>query len=395
MKNQVLNLDDLNVNQITELSQFEQSQKELVASNPYVEIVDNTTYEQAKKNRTALVKGRTSLENQEKVIASKLSNFRKQVGAKTKELIEITLPHEEKQQTEVKRFEQIKENERLERERIENERIESIKKRISDFENESYSTINSWNNEVLAIGEEYKEMLLKLVSGFDFEEFDILFEQAKHRVMEHAQNKIDSLVEKENQRIENERLAREKAEADAKLQAIELQQEKELIEREEKERIEKEKVFEVRVKRLNEVGIVLSVLGYFTYPNSDVELLNFTNHTKEEVLNFDVIEFEDYLEDCKKSIKESVERHKEKEAKRDALEKEALEAKKKAEKENKERQKRLAKDKAIYEKALRETMNDFPIVFDSKQEEIKNFSIEASNRVTDLLNQLLTELKEL
>jgi 4-alpha-glucanotransferase len=118
MSKEVLNLDELNVNQLPELATFETTQKELVKSNPFVEIIDNKTYEKAKAHRTALLKGRTSLENQEKLIASKLSNFRKSVGEKTKKLIEITLPFEEKQQSEVKRWENIKEAEKAEKERL-------------------------------------------------------------------------------------------------------------------------------------------------------------------------------------------------------------------------------------------------------------------------------------
>jgi hypothetical protein len=54
-----------------------------------------------------------------------------------------------------------------------------------------------------------------------------------------------------------------------------------------------------------------------------------------------------------------------------------------------------AKDKAVYKQVLNDQLGRFPIVFDSDQQEVKNFSIEASNRVTDLLNQLLTELENL
>lgn len=59
------------------------------------------------------------------------------------------------------------------------------------------------------------------------------------------------------------------------------------------------------------------------------------------------------------------------------------------------RKNRLSKDKDIYNRILGETLGHFPIVFDSNQEEIKQFSIEASNRVSDLYKELLTELENL
>lgn len=51
--------------------------------------------------------------------------------------------------------------------------------------------------------------------------------------------------------------------------------------------------------------------------------------------------------------------------------------------------------KEIYKKTLSETLGRFPLFFDSKNKEIKNFSIEACNKVTDLYRELLLELEKL
>lgn len=59
------------------------------------------------------------------------------------------------------------------------------------------------------------------------------------------------------------------------------------------------------------------------------------------------------------------------------------------------RKNRLAKDKGIYERILNENLGRFPIVFDSNQKEIKEFSIEVSNKVTDLLRESLIQLENL
>ena len=389
MSEEILNLENLNANKLPELLGFEQKQNELVEQCPYVEITDNASYEVAKKHRTALLKGRTTLEAQDKLIASKLTNFRKEVKTITDNLISITLPHENKQQEEVKRYEQIKENERIEKERLENLRIETIKNKISELESNSYILINSWTAEVLKNSD--CSVFAGMETDFDFEEYDLLYEQAKQRVQEHCEMKINSLREKENQRIENERLQKEKLESDAKLKAIEEQLEKERFERESKDREEKEKVFEIRQTRLGEIGLIYSDEHdtYFIDKDCEFILLSY------DIFNTDALGFEEIISEAKNAIvefkvKQSIE-NKEKASR----EKAEIEAKKKAEQENKARVKRLAKDKGIYEKILNENLSCFPIVFDSDQQELKEFSIEASKRVYDLLKELLTELENL
>lgn len=386
MKNELTTLDSLNAKNLPELQGLKDKQLELVKECPFVEIVDNKSYELAKKNRTTLLKGRTSLESQDKLIASKLSAFRKDVKSVTDELILITLPHEEKQQEEVKRFEQIKENERLEKERIENERIENIKGKISEFENYAYSKINSWNTDTLKVQDNYTEIILESVSDFDFEEFDILYQQAKLRVQEHAENKVNSLTIQENQRIENERLAREKAESDAKLEAIQKQQEKERLEREEKEREEKQKINEVRKNRVLELGFDMGQQSYF-YKEINLHL------SYEAVMDADVIYFENILNDAKKMIQEAKDVKEKAELEKLANEKAILEAKKKSEKENKARVKRLSNDKKIISESLEVYFADLHLETENK--ESIEFIETANVQIQQLKSILLTQLNNL
>lgn len=386
MEQSLVLLEKLDAKNLPELKGIEESQLKLVEENPYIEIVDNKTYEEAKKRRTALLKGRTSLESQEKTIASKLSNFRKQVGTVTKELIDITLPHEEKQQEEVKRYEQIKENERLERERLENERIEKIKNKISELETKSYEIINSWDVDVLQNA--YNSVFTGMDTDFDFEEFDILYQQAKARVQEHCENKINSLQEKENQRIENERLRKEKEEADAKLKAIQDQQEKERAEREAKEREEKEKVFEVRKNRLAEIGITFNSGIVFQHTAFNDIVLD-----SSKVMSCDILEFENLLNEAKNSIQEAKENYEKLQAEKEAREKAEVEAKKQADKENKERQKRLSLDKKIISESLEVYFAD--LHFATENKETKDFIENANTKIQSLKTELLTELENL
>jgi len=384
MSENLITLDSLNAKNLPELQGLKDKQLELVKEYPFVEIIDNSTYELAKKHRTALVKGRTSLESQDKLIASKLTSFRKEVKSVTDELISITLPHEEKQQEEVKRFEQIKENERLERERLENERIEKIKSTISDFESCCYALISQMT---FQNAKETKETLDKHFNiDYDAQDFDILYQQAKNRVQSQFDLKHSEVIEKELQRKENERLAREKAEADAKLKAIQEQQEKERAEREEKERIEKQKVFEVRKNRLFELGYEFGEVG-FVFKEFNFFL------SSQLVYECDVIDFENLLTDAKKLIqnaKEETERlakQKEEDERLSKLDAENLK------KENKARVKRLAKDKKIISESLETYFAD--LHFLTENQETKDFIENANFRIQNLKNELLTELENL
>ncbi len=261
MENTGLQLSDLKVSNLPELQGWKEKQETLVKDNPYIEITDNKTYEIACKSRIALLKGRTSLEGQEKTIASKLSAFRKEIGSKTKELIDITLPFEEKQQVEVKRYEGIKEAERLERERVEQERIDNIKSKIESIETESFAIIQKMTFQTVI--PDGAAICLICKQEFDFEEYDILFEQTLARIENAIKDKIDDLNEREEQRLENERM--------------------------------KQDIFNVRVIRFKELGFELEDDIMFR----STELPH--TYTKSELLNIDSATFERAIENLKQA----------------------------------------------------------------------------------------------
>ena len=334
MKKDALQLEDLKVSNLPELQGWKEKQQKLVEENPYVEIVDNKSYEVACKSRTALLKGRTELEKQDKLIASKLTSFRKEVKQETDNLIAITLPYEEKQQSEVKRYEEIKAAEKAEKDHMEQERIDCIKTRIDNCENESYRIIQNTTIDNIEI---HKTMIDAFVNAeFDYEEFDILFEQSKDRIQTSWDLKCADIQEKEAQRVENERLQKEAEQARivSELQASRLNEltpyiaygepidltnlhsieesvwieviasKKALFEAEQKkqqeaqEKIEsdKQKIFEIRKGRLAEIGIYQDDNGWFKNEFSDT-LINETL-----VLECDTLSFEKSIEDAKESI---------------------------------------------------------------------------------------------
>lgn len=231
----VVDLETINVESLPELIGWKEKQEELVKENPFIEIVDNTTFTEAKKRRTALVKGRTTIQAQDKLIASKLKDFRQKVADVSQNLILITLEHEEKQQAEVKRYEDLKEQERLEKERLEKERKEKIKAKIEVVFEEWKTKISNFSFD------EINEMnIVEKLSDIDTSEFEDFVDDfnSKTRVLTDLFNeRKDFLKLKEEQRIENERLAEERKKFEKEQAEL---REKRRIEDEEREKQIKE-----------------------------------------------------------------------------------------------------------------------------------------------------------
>jgi len=232
------------------------------------------------------------------------------VKSETENLIDITKPHEEKQQSEVKRYEALKESEKAEKERLEAERIEDIKNKISEFENTCLEIIQKSNFENLT---DSKAKLDELFSSeIEVEEFEIILSQAKIRCQSLFDTKCSDIQEKESQRVEREKLQIEKEELEAREKALQDQiekerkerlekEEKERLERQEKERLEKEerlkiekeqkdKLFEIKTKRLNDIGLFLNENDYFVDEN-------YSGVSKISIYDCDAVEFEKILTD--------------------------------------------------------------------------------------------------
>lgn len=314
----VINLDQFSIQQLPELQNKKEEVAEKLSTFKYVEITDNTSYEEAKKIRTGVRTLRTDLQKEQKAVDKKIKDF---VLGPVKDayegIINEVLPVENKQQDEVTRWEDIKEKERLEKQRIEQERINGIKNYIEQFEQKAYQIIESSTIENV---NENKSVLDEMVNAeFDFQEFLVAFEQARVRVQYRFDSKCSEIQEKENQRLENERLAKEKAEADEKLRKIQEQQEKERQEAEaklkaiqdqqEKERLEREEalkqeqlqMFQIRKNRLFEIGI--------TFNNNIVfQHLEFNDIVIDsaKVMSCNMLEFENLIADAKEMIQKEL-----------------------------------------------------------------------------------------
>ncbi len=242
MEKQIVTLDTINVEMLPEFENWKEKQLKIVEENPFVEIIDNKTFEEAKKARTTLVTARTDVEKQEKLIASKIKQFRDKVGNFSQELINITLPSEEKQQNEVKRYEAEKEAEKEAKEKAEAERIEKIKNSIASIVDGVKSKISVLRFIDLEAFENIEFKNLLNTDTEQFEEFELEFASKIKDVKILFDSRKEFLIDLENQRVEKERIAKENAELEAKKRAFELEQQKARQEAEQKAKQEAEKL---------------------------------------------------------------------------------------------------------------------------------------------------------
>jgi hypothetical protein len=218
-KENQFNLETIEVSMLPELQGWKEKQEAIVTENPFVSIIDNKTYEEAKKARTTLVSARTTIEKQDKLIASKLKDVRTKAGNFSLELVNITLPHEEKQQEEVRRYEAVKEAERVTKEKAEKERKDAIESKIERFYQDSKLMIENMNFQSIEVFKTNFQSNLDKTDVTQFEEFELQFASKVQLLKQQLEDKITILTDKENQRIEAEKLAKEKADFEAEKEA--------------------------------------------------------------------------------------------------------------------------------------------------------------------------------
>lgn len=196
----------LNIYELPSFKEARDRQEKLIIDNPFIQIIDNKTYEEAKKRRTTLRQGRFELQNGLKVIKDALNTFKSEAENITDELINITKPTENKQQTEVSRYEEEKETEKKRKEEEERQRKETIKKTITDFRNSANQSIASATfNTIEGI---QKDITEKNIQCAEFQED---FEAIKTDLVRAVEQKRLQLQETENLRIAQAEITRERA----------------------------------------------------------------------------------------------------------------------------------------------------------------------------------------
>lgn len=207
----IIELDKFSIEQLPELQNKKKEVAKKLSEFNYVEIVDTATYDEAKKSRTGVRSIRTELQKEQKDVDKKIKDF---VLGPVKNaytlIIDEVIPVEDKQQAEVSRWENIKETERLAKVRAEEERVAKIREAVVNFENECNAIVGTTTIENVKLNKEQLDFMFN--SNFDFMEFQQLFEMAKARVQASFDLKCGDIQEKEDQRLENERIKAEQIE---------------------------------------------------------------------------------------------------------------------------------------------------------------------------------------
>lgn len=215
-KQEISKIENFNVNALEEIKGKEKLIESVIKENPFVKIVDNKTYEEGKKSRTALRTCRTDLEKEEKALHNAVKKVLtepiKNIYGTFKEKV---TPLEDKQQEEVKAWEDVKEQERQEKLRIEEARKQKHRDNIELVFNHNKKLIDELTFENLPHELVFSNDDQEFTSE-SFQEFADVFEAKVDVLTTMLKDKINTLQEKENIRLENERLENERKENDRK-----------------------------------------------------------------------------------------------------------------------------------------------------------------------------------
>ena len=201
---EIMDLSKFRSTNLPELQGKKEIIAEVITANPIKDVEDNASYEEMKKSRTAVKTLRTGLERESKEVIAKLKVI--VIDSVKKEydlLITDVKTAEDKRQAKVDAWEEKKEQERQDKLRLEQERIGNIKREISDY-------VASWKD---AFNLMSFAKIKDVCNGFhesrdaidpaSFQEFDVLFEREVLVLAELLENRIFTLQEQEQIRINN------------------------------------------------------------------------------------------------------------------------------------------------------------------------------------------------
>lgn len=200
----VIDFAKFSVAQLPELKGKKEEIASVIKANPIVEIVDNATYESAKKSRTAVKTLRTSLQKEQTDVKKKIKeNVLDVVDKEYDTLVLGVKSAEQSRQEPIDVWEDKKEQERKEKAIAEQQRIDGIKTTISDY-------AASWKD---AFGLMTFEKIQEVSDNFhesnntfdktELQEFDVLLDREISTLTELLDSKISTLKEQEQIRIDN------------------------------------------------------------------------------------------------------------------------------------------------------------------------------------------------
>lgn len=241
----VIDFEKFSVAQLPELQGKKEEIKGIIEANPVVDVVDNSTYELAKKSRTAVKTLRTGLEKEQKDVKKKIKEHVLDVVDAEYDMLVLGVRNQEIiRQEPITAWEDKKEQERLEKVRLEELRVKQIKEAIQNFKD---TLIDNVNDLIFEGVSGFNEMFERYSSEFDrskLAEFEVLFDDALLVIRQLADSKIKTLTEQEEIRLEQIRLAeeRKKQEEEAKKIAEAQRVEREKFEAEQKAIAEKQRI---------------------------------------------------------------------------------------------------------------------------------------------------------
>lgn len=210
-----ISIENFDINVFEEIQNKKQEQLKIVKDNPYIEIIDKETHDIARNRRTTLVTARTTLEKEQKTVVKKIKEkITTPISNVYDEFISITKPHEEKQQKEVTRWENIKKQEKAEKERLEEARkqkhrdnIKAVVNTISEeIKNLDYSASLTYQIKPILNGEE--------ITIESLEEFGTTLLSEIESLKFTLSSRKETLNQQEELRAERERLENERKEND-------------------------------------------------------------------------------------------------------------------------------------------------------------------------------------
>jgi hypothetical protein len=200
----VIDFEKFSIAQLPELQGKKEEIASVIKANPIVKIVDNGTYELAKKSRTAVRSLRTSLESEQKTVKKKIKErVLDVVDGEYNLLVTLVKGSEKERQDPIDVWETKKEEERLEKLRLEQERIDGIKKKIGEFRQDWEDVVSALVFERIETCKKYFDVAVSEYNRKSLEEYEVLFDDAVSYLTNLLNSRISTLTEQEQIRIDN------------------------------------------------------------------------------------------------------------------------------------------------------------------------------------------------
>lgn len=314
-----------------------------------MEVLSPSELKELNSIRAELREPRYLIQNIEKNNVSVFESYKKTDKANLKQLIDINKNLEDIASEKIKLEDDRKKAEKELEAKAEELRIEKIKSDIENVENYCLEILQKITFENLSI---YTNSIKEsLYAEYDFEEYDLLFDQVKDKVEKLLEIKTNDVTERENQRLENEAM--------------------------------KQEIFEVRVNRLKEIGFEFKD-DIFSSESIDIIF------TKEQVYNTTSQGFESELSDIKKAL-EQIQRDKRNAELKAIQDKADAELKKQKDEQFEIRKNRLAEIDFLYhyvsfinDEFDVEINND---VYNASITEFEEILLDAKNYIVDIKEQ--------